>query len=178
MQKRILVVAAMLAMVAIGSFHAQATPMPRMKGPMDGMCPPPGPGPEPPGRAPEHITELLVVALDLNDAQQARMRKMLDEDRARHEKLVRELRDEEQTLHRMLGADDFNEKALRAMGMKVAEKRLDLMLAGPRLKTRMLAMLSAEQQAKGEKLLKLMAPPPPHREGPPEEQKPDAAGPL
>ena len=45
------------------------------------------------------------------------------------------------------------------------------MMAGPKLKSRLLAMLDDQQQGKAEKLLKLMTPPPPMA-GKPGEEKP------
>jgi len=171
MKKRILVVATILAMVAVGSFTAHAAPMPKMPGHMDGKCPPPGPGPDLPRCGPEQMAELLGVALDLDDAQKVRMQSILDDDRTHQEKLAKELRDGERALHRLLDADAFDEQAFRTLGMEMAQKRLDMMMAGPRLKSRLLAMLDDQQQGKAEKLLKLMTPPPPPIEGKPGEEK-------
>jgi len=166
MKKRILVIAAMVAMVVVGCFYASAIPMPKADGPMDGEGGPGGPNLEMPGSGPEKHLELLVVALDLNDAQKEQIQQILDAGRSRHEELRQELRQDEQALRQMLDASSFDEASFRAMSLKAAEKRIDLMVAGARLKPQVLAALTAEQQAKAEKIFQLLGPPP-HGKGKP-----------
>lgn len=163
MKKQILAVTALVAMVVFGSMNVEAAPIHKPGGPMNDERGPGGPGFEmqrPPGPGPERTFELMAVALDLNDTQKQQIQQILETERTKHRALEQAVRDEEQSLRRMFDTASFDEAAFRAASMKIAEKRVDMVVAGAKLKPQMLALLTPEQKAKAEQLFKLMGPPP------------------
>jgi len=173
MKKPLPALATLTAILLFGYFYAVASPMPAPGSPMEiqgGPCEP-GFGP-PPGPGPAKVFEVLAVALDLTDTQQGEIKKILDEERTRHENLEQAIRNDERSLRGMLETGNFDEATFRAASQKIAENRVDMIVAGAKLKPQVLAVLTAEQRTKAEKIMQLMAPPPrgekSHRPGPPE----------
>jgi Spy/CpxP family protein refolding chaperone len=154
MRKQLLV---MVALVAVGCLYANAIPIPQMGGPME------GPGDHNlsmPGPTTERVMDLLVVVLDLKDSQNEQIAQLLDAERTQKEKGFEALQIEERSLQQLLENVNFDEKAVLTQAALVVEKRIDMLISGAKLKAQVLAVLNAEQQAKAEKIFKLMGPPP------------------
>lgn len=124
-----------------------------MDGPMFGRM-----GEMPHGMAePAKRFELLTIALDLNESQQAQIKKIVKKERQQMKQYRTQMADDKTRLWALMSEQPFNETEFRSLATKLADQKIDMMVNRVKTKQKVFAILSAEQQEKAQKIWDLIS---------------------
>ncbi|MDT8420140.1 MAG: Spy/CpxP family protein refolding chaperone [Desulfuromonadales bacterium] len=100
-------------------------------------------------RMEQHLAQ-MATALDLTEAQQTRIRAILENKKEQHQDMFEQRRADRQQMREFKSASSFDEAAFRVMAEKRAAQRIDMQVERMKTKQQIFALLSADQQAKAD----------------------------
>ncbi len=160
MKKRIVVSTLALALALGGGIFASVMAQPGTA-PFGGKFSPPcdggfgGPGMERGDRL-EQKLEMMAAFLELDDEQKAKIKGMVDVEREKNSALRETMRADRQKLREVLNQPGFDEAKARELAGLQAQQRIDLMIARAKVKNRVMAELTEEQQQKARTIMEFM----------------------
>jgi len=104
------------------------------------------------GRHAGHRLEMMAEVLDLTDEQRTQIEKIVAAEREAVKPLVRQLREKHKELRAVTKGAAFDEAAVRGLAAGQAGIFTELIVAKARVKSKIFAVLTPEQQAKAEKI--------------------------
>ena len=104
----------------------------------------------------EHRLEMMSTVLDLTEAQQEQLKSLFDQQWQDHQQLREQMHSARDAMHEARSAESFNEADFRAKAEKQAELKTEMMVAGAKMKEKLYAILTPEQQQKADTLRGLM----------------------
>lgn len=150
MKRRILIITLSLVTLLGSAFYVAASPPGGpCGGPCDGHCDGPGDGKEQPGG---RFLERMTRILDLTEAQQASIKKVLAAEQEKTAALHEKKRENRQQLRSAEEAKPFDENAVRLLAEQRGAIEADLTIARARAHSQIDALLTSEQRELAAKL--------------------------
>lgn len=106
-----------------------------------------------------HLLNLILNRLDLTDEQKTGIQSILDEECAKIEPLVTQLKANREEIRSLTQNGSFNEEVVRTVASQQAATMVELIVAKERTKSRVYGVLTEEQRTKAEEIIDLMKPP-------------------
>jgi len=96
--------------------------------------------------------EMMSTVLDLSNEQKQQVEVLWTQQRQENQQLREQIRASRTALHKVETAETFNEADFRTQAAKQAELKTEMMVRKAKLKQKMFALLTTEQQEKADKL--------------------------
>lgn len=159
MKRRFVIPVFIAAIALVGSFGFSAMAISDDFGPGWGRCYEDGPEPGMRGFG------RLTAVLDLTDEQEEQIEAIMEAERPAMLALRKQMRDGRSELGAITGSS-FDEAAVREAAARIAKIKTEMIVARTRVKSKIFAVLTPEQQELAEKLQPLMEHKRGHRRGP------------
>jgi len=95
-----------------------------------------------------HMLGFYADYLDLTDAQQAQMKDIIAKERPTIQPLIQQLAQGHQQMSQLEQAGTFNEASVRALASQQSQTMTELLVQKARIKSELVALLTADQKAK------------------------------
>ena len=142
MKKRILVIASIAVLVVAATIFALAQGHPGM-------------GEKMRGGGPEEMIEHMSRALSLTDAQKEQVKAIFESQRATEEERHAKLDDIRKQIDAATAKGQFDEAAVRPLANQQAQLMADEMVDHLRMHSKLYSLLTAEQKAKADEMMKM-----------------------
>jgi len=150
MKKRFVIPVLIAAIALVGGFGINAMAVSDDFGASWGKCDEKGPG------SGMHGFGRLATALDLTDEQEAQIEAIIAAERPAMRPLREQIREGRSELRNLSRQGAFDEAAVREVASRLAETKTEMMVARTRVKSKIFAVLTPEQQELAEKLQPLV----------------------
>lgn len=100
-----------------------------------------------------HMLHFMTDYLDLNDAQQAQVKDILDKEQPTAQPLLDQLKQSHQQLQQLAQATPFDEGKVRSLATQQAQTMADLIVEHARIESQIFQILTPEQKTKAQKFM-------------------------